>query len=303
MMTNIPTLRNLQYLLSLYEQQNFSRAAEDCFVTQSTLSTGILNLEELLGAPLVERTNKTLNFTALGLEVVERARRILQEVEELTQLSHSWGQPLRGAVRLGGIPTITPFLLPRILAESKNEYPQLQLLPKEDLTDRLLDELHHGKLDLALIALPYSASNIVTVSLGRDPFKFICQRQSRLVQPPLLSYDDLPDGSILLLEEGHCLRQHAIEACKLKNSVKINMFSVSSLHTLVQMVNHDLGVTFLPQLAIDAGILQGTQVVAQDVPAFAAYREIGLAWRKSSARASDFLMFAQWLRARFFAEL
>ncbi|HXG18771.1 MAG TPA: hydrogen peroxide-inducible genes activator [Methylomirabilota bacterium] len=301
-MMNIPTLRNLQYLLSLYEHQNFSRAAEDCFVSQSTLSAGILNLEELLGAPLVERTNKTLTFTALGLEVVERARKILQEVEDLTQLSRSWGQPLTGAVRLGGIPTITPFLLPRILADSKEQFPQLELLPKEDLTDRLLDELHHGKLDLALLALPYSASNIVTVSLGRDAFRFICHRESRLVQPPLLSYDDLPDGSILLLEEGHCLRQHAIEACKLKNNAKINMSAIASLHTLVQMVHYDLGVTFLPQLAIDAGILHGTRVAVHEAPAFAAYREIGLAWRKSSARANEFLIFAQWLRTRFFAD-
>ncbi len=188
------------------------------------------------------------------------------------------------------------------MADSKEQFPQLELLPKEDLTDRLLDELHHGKLDLALLALPYSASNIVTVSLGRDAFRFICHRESRLVQPPLLSYDDLPDGSILLLEEGHCLRQHAIEACKLKNNAKINMSAIASLHTLVQMVHYDLGVTFLPQLAIDAGILHGTRVAVHEAPAFAAYREIGLAWRKSSARANEFLIFAQWLRTRFFAD-
>jgi LysR family hydrogen peroxide-inducible transcriptional activator len=302
MMTNIPTLRNLQYLLSLYEQQNFSRAAEACFVTQSTLSAGIQNLEGLLGGPLVERTNKTLMFTALGLEVVERARRILLEVEELTQLGKSWGQPLKGTVRLGVIPTITPFLLPRVLAESATHYPQLQVLLREDLTYRLLDELQQGKLDLVLLALPYEANNITTVSLGRDTFKFACHQHSKLVRPPIANYDDLPDGSILLLEDGHCLRQHAIEACKLKNSAKINLFSVTSLHTLVQLVNLDLGVTFLPQLAIDAGILHGTQVAVYDIPAFAAYREIGLAWRLSSARAGDFLTLSHWLRARFFAD-
>lgn len=301
-MMNIPTLRNLQYLLSLYEHQNFSRAAEACYVTQSTLSTGILNLEGLLGGPLVERTNKTLTFTALGLEVVERARRILLEVEELTQLGQSWGQPLKGILRLGVIPTITPFLLPPILAESQSQYPQLQMLLKEDLTHRLLDDLQQGKLDLVLLALPYTASNVTTVSLGRDAFKFVCHRSSRLVRPPLADYDDLPDGSILLLEEGHCLRQHALEACKLKNTAKINLFSVTSLHTLVQMVNHDLGVTFLPHMAIAAGILEGTQVAVHEVPAFEAYREIGLAWRQSSARAGDFLALAKWIRSRFFAE-
>lgn len=299
-MTNIPTLRNLQYLLSLYEHQNFGRAAEACFVTQSTLSAGIQNLEDLLGSPLVERTKKTLLFTTLGLEVVERARRILLDVEELTQLGKSWGQPLKGTVRLGVIPTITPFLLPRVLAESAIHYPQLRVLLREDLTHRLLDELHQGKLDLVLLALPYEAHNITTVSLGRDAFKFACHRHSKLVRPPIADYDDLPDGSILLLEEGHCLRQHAIDACKLKNSAKINLFSVASLHTIVQMVNLDLGVTFLPQLAIDAGILQGTQVAVQDVPAFAACREIGLAWRHSSARSGDFLTLSQWLRANFF---
>jgi LysR family transcriptional regulator, hydrogen peroxide-inducible genes activator len=302
MMMNIPTLRNLQYLLSLYEHQNFSRAAEACCVSQSTLSTGILNLEDLLGGPLVERTNKTLAFTALGLEVVERARRILLEVEELTQLGQSWAQPLKGAVRLGVIPTITPFLLPQILAESKSQYPQLQMLVKEDLTHRLLDELHQGKLDLVLLALPYTASNITTVSLGQDAFKFACHQHSRLVPQLPADYDDLPDGSILLLEEGHCLRQHAIEACKLKNTAKINLFSFTSLHTLVQMVHYDLGVTFLPQLAIEAGILQGTHVAVYDVPAFAAYREIGLAWRQSSGRTGDFLTLYKWIRSRFFAE-
>lgn len=301
-MTNIPTLRNLQYLLSLYEHQNFSRAAEACFVTQSTLSAGIQNLEGLLGGPLVERTNKTLVFTALGLEVVDRARRILLDVEELTQLGKSWGQPLKGTVRLGVIPTIAPFLLPRVLAESVTSYPQLQVVLREDLTHRLLDELQQGKLDLVLLALPYEAHNITTVSLGQDNFKFACRQHSKLVSPPIADYDDLPDGSVLLLEDGHCLRQHAIEACKLKNTTKINLFSIASLHTLVQMVNLDLGVTFLPQLAIDAGILHGTQVTVHDVPAFAACREIGVAWRRSSARASDFLMLSQWLRIRFFSD-
>jgi LysR family hydrogen peroxide-inducible transcriptional activator len=302
MMTNVPTLRNLQYLLSLYEHQNFGRAAEACFVTQSTLSAGIQNLEGPLGSPLVERTNKTLTFTALGLEVVERARRTLLDVEDLTQLGKSWGQPLKGTIRLGVIPTITPFLLPRVLAESATHYPRLRVLLREDLTHRPLDELHQGKLDLVLLALPYEAVNITTVSLGRDAFKFACRQNGTLVRPPVTDYDDLPDGSILLLEEGHCLRQHAIDACKLKNSAKINLFSVTSLHTLVEMVNLDLGVTFLPQLAIEAGIVAGTEVVVEDVPAFAAYREIGLAWRRSSARAGDFLALAQWLRTRFFAD-
>ncbi len=224
------------------------------------------------------------------------------EVEELTQLGQSWKQPLTETLKLGVIPTNTPFLLPQILAESKTQYPQLQALVKEDLTHRLLEDLHQGKLDLVLLALPYEAGNITTAPVGRDEFKFICHRHSRLVQPPCSDYSDLPDGSILLLEEGHCLRQHAIEACKLKNTAKINLFSFTSLHTLVQMVNLDLGMTFLPQLAIDAGILRGTQVAVYDMPAFAAYREIGLARRQSSARAVDFLTLSAWLRSRFFSE-
>src|SRR5258706_9306569 len=211
MMMNIPTLRNLQYLVSLYEHQNFSPAAEACFVSQPTLSTGILNLEDLLGGSLVERTNKTFAFTALGLEIGERARKILLEVEELTQLGQSWKQPLTGTLKLGVIPTITPFLLPQILAECTIQYPQLQVLVKEDLTHRLLEDLHQGKLDLVLLALPYEASNMTTAPVGRDEFKFICHQHSRLVHPPCSDYRDLPDGSILLLEEGHCLRQHAIE--------------------------------------------------------------------------------------------
>jgi LysR family hydrogen peroxide-inducible transcriptional activator len=183
------------YLLSLYEHQNFSRAAEACFVTQSTLSAGIQNLEGLLGGPVVERTNKTLTFTALGLEVVERARRILLDVEDLTQLGKSWGQPLKGTVRLGVIPTITPFLLLRVFAESATHYPQLQVVLREDLTHRLLDELHQGKLDLVLLALPYEANNITTVSLGRDAFKFACHQHSTLVRPLIANLMTYPTAA------------------------------------------------------------------------------------------------------------
>lgn len=293
----VPSLQSLRYLVSLYDEQSFSRAAKACSVSQSTLSAAILKLEERFDAVLVERTNKTLQFTSLGHELVERARPILLAVKELAEVGSHKGRSLAGRLGLGIIPTIAPFLLPRFLADLRRELPELDLAIREDLTHRLLDELHAGKLDLVLLALPYAAPNIATVSIGRDPFRFVCHADSPLAAAPQVAYADIPDGAILLLEEGHCLREHAIEACRIREQDKISLYAFASLHTLVQMVNLNLGVTFLPQIAIDAGILTGTSVVVHGSPALEAHRELGLAWRKSSVRTADFLALAARLRA------
>ncbi|MDH4382939.1 MAG: LysR substrate-binding domain-containing protein [Gammaproteobacteria bacterium] len=292
-MKHLPTLRSLQYLVALHDEANFGRAANACAVSQSTLSSAILNLEEQLGGVLVERTNKTLTFTALGLALVERARPLLVAAGELTEIAHSWSGELKGPLKLGVIPTITPFLLPQLLARVGQRFPLLEPRIKEDFTHRLLDDLHQGALDIALIALPWSAPNIATVAIGRDPFLFVCHRDNPLASAPPADVSDIPEGKILLLEEGHCLRQHAIDACRLREASRINQYSLASLHTLVQMVNLDLGVSFLPQLAIDAGILHGTEVVASDAGAAGAYRDIGLAWRRSSIRSNEFLALAR----------
>ncbi len=292
-MKHLPTLRSLQYLVALHDEANFGRAASACAVSQSTLSAAILNLEEQLGGVLVERTNKTLNFTALGLALVERARPLLLAAGELTDIARGWSGELKGPLKLGVIPTITPFLLPQLLARTGARFPLLEPRIKEDFTHRLLDDLHQGVLDVALIALPWTAPNIASVAIGRDPFRFICHRDNPLAVTPPRDYSDIPDGRILLLEEGHCLRQHAIDACRLREASKVNQYSLASLHTLVQMVNLDLGVSFLPQIALDAGILRGTDVVVSDGAAAGAYRELGLAWRRSSVRSSEFLALAR----------
>ncbi len=292
-MKHLPTLRSLQYLVALHDEGNFGRAANTCAVSQSTLSAAILNLEGQFDGVLVERTNKTLSFTALGLALVERARPLLVSAGELAEVAQSWNREMQGPLKLGIIPTITPFVLPQLLLRLRSRFPRLEATFKEDLTHRLLDDLHHGELDLAFIALPWSAPNIATFSVARDPFRFVCHRDHPLALSPLVDYSEIPEGRILLLEEGHCLRQHAIDACHLQQSSQLNRYSLSSLHTLVQMVNLDLGVSFLPQLAIDAGILVGTNVVVAGGGGPEAYRELGLAWRRSSLRSSDFLTLAR----------
>ena len=287
-MKNLPSLKNLYYLVNLYQEQNFNRAAKICFVSQSTLSSGIQNLEEQLGYQLIERDHKSFMFTAIGEEVVERARDILTNVDDLVELVKNQGAPMTGEIRLGCIPTIAPFLLSRVVKLCQKEYPQLSLLLKEDTTERLLDALAKGELDLLILALPVDTSGFHSMKVGIDPFKMVMHQEMSddVVQP--IDYQSMPDESIFLLQAEHCITGHAITACQLGDSAKINPFAATSLHTLVQMVNSKLGTTFLPQMAIDAGILNDTELKVMDPPGEAPYRDIGLVWRQTTSRISTF---------------
>jgi LysR family hydrogen peroxide-inducible transcriptional activator len=292
-MLNLPTLRQLRHLVALADEGRFGAAAKACNVTQSTLSASIKELENLLQAALVDRTKRRMVLTPLGRETVERARSLLREAEELTRAAESAREPLSGTIRMGVIPTIGPFLLPAVLPALRRAYPKLRLYLVEDLTARLVEQLHAGKLDLALLALPYDCGNVETRILFEDPFRVAMRRDDPLaalkrVEPEALRPDDL-----LLLREGHCLREHALAACELADQKRAEAVEATSLHTLVQMVDNGLGITLLPQLAIDGGILRGTKLVVRPFGDDESGRRIGMIWRRGTGRRGEFELLAK----------
>lgn len=292
-MSKLPSLKNLSYLLALHQHQNFNRAAQACFVSQSTLSSGIQNLEEQLGCQLIERDHKSFLFTSMGEEIVERARLLLTQTEELVNHAQSQGNIMEGPLRLGCIPTIGPFLLGPLSRSVHQQYPKLQLQIREDTTSQLLHLLKNGELDALILALPVDTQGNQHWVVGKDPFKMVVHPDlAKLVGEPV-NYSQLPDQSIFLLENEHCLTGHAVTACRLGNKEKINPFTASSLHSLVQMAEARVGATFVPQMAIDQGILNNTDLIALTPTEEDAYREIGLVFRPTTSRRQTFRKLAE----------
>ncbi len=286
----LPTLRQLKFLVTLADHGTFSRAAEAAFVTQPTLSAGIKELEGILGSILVERGARGATLTPAGEAAVARARIILTEAEDLVHAAKAAGEPLSGTFRLGVIPTIAPFLLPKVLPAIRDAFPQLELFLREDLTHRLVDALKDRRLDAALIALPYEANNIETAPLIADEFLFASVPDHPMAVRKKLTPDALRDEPLLLLEDGHCLRDHAISVCgpgPAEAEKARSDFAATSLHTLVQMVKSGLGATLLPRLAVDAGLADQLDLAIRPFDPPVAGREIGIAWRKGSARAEE----------------
>lgn len=292
-MSKLPSLKNLSYLLALHEHQNFNRAAQACFVSQSTLSSGIQNLEEQLGCQLIERDHKSFLFTSMGEEIVERSRDVLIQTEELVNHAQSQGKVMEGPLRLGCIPTIGPFLLGPLSKKLHQEYPKLQLQIREDTTTQLLQLLNNGELDALILALPIDIQGNQHWVLGRDPFKMVVHPDiAKSVGEPV-NYAKIPDQSVFLLEDEHCLTGQAVTACRLSNSKKINPFTASSLHSLVQMAEARVGATFVPQMAIEQGILSNTSLLALIPTDTDAYREIGLVFRPTTSRRRTFRKIAE----------
>ena len=286
---HLPSLKQLRYLVALEEHRHFGKAAASCFVSQSTLSAGLKELETALDAELVERNNRTLVFTALGLEVANRAKRVLREAEELAELAAKDKEPLSGRLRLGVIPTIAPYLLPKTLPMLRKAYPKLQLYLTEDQTARLLALLEDGTLDLVLLALPYHADNVETLPLFKDGFQLVTRKDSPLAQKKVATTADLKDADLLLLAEGHCLREHALAACRLPQAD--SGFAGASLNTLVEMVAGGLGVTLLPDMAVPTHVPKSSELIARPFDRGGEGRQIGLAWRTTSSRAEEFQEF------------
>jgi len=294
----LPTLRQLSYLKLLAEQGSFSKAAEAAHVTQPTLSAGIQELEKILGAPVVDRARSGVILTPVGQEALARARTILNEAEELVEAAHNAGQPLTGRFRLGVIPTIAPFLLPKALPLLRQRFPKLRLFLREDLTQRLVGALRAGQLDAALIALPYDVAGLAWAHVADDELYAAFPANHRLAAAPKTRPEDLEQEDLILLEDGHCLREHALAACGLRppKAHGEESFAATSLPTLVQMVGSGLGVTFLPAMAVDAGLAETAPITVRPIAAEDPRREIVVAWRAGSSRAADGRLLAETLK-------
>ena len=295
----LPTLRQLQYLKALAEHGSFGRAAQAAHVTQPTLSSGIQELEKALNAPVVDRARSGVILTPVGEEALRRATIILNEAEELVEAAKNAGQPLTGRFRLGVIPTIAPFLLPRALPLLRQRFPKLRLYLREDLTQRLISALKAGQLDAALIALPFETHGLDWAHVSEDELLAAVPADDPLARLKVIDPTDLERQGLILLEDGHCLREHGLAACGLKPPRAAPgeaSFAATSLPTLVQMVASGLGVTFLPAMAVRAGLVDPTQVKVLPIDAPHPSREIVVAWRAGSNRAAEGRLLAEVLR-------
>ncbi len=291
-MPALPSLHQLRYLIALHEEQHFGRAAEKAFVTQSTLSASLRDLEAVLDVTLVERDRRHVAFTPIGEAVVARAHDLIAQASDLAELCASSRNPLTGTFRLGVIPTIAPFALPATLSKLRTDYPKLKLILREDLTEVCIDRLVASALDAALIATPYDLPPAIeTLPLFDDEFLFVTADSKLGAASSPLPIDKIDSDSLLLLEDGHCLRDHAIAACSLKepsrNASAANSLAATSLITLTHMVQGGLGNTLLPELAIAGGVLSGTSLYARRFTPRGPARTIALAYRKTSARKHE----------------
>ena len=294
-MKRLPTMKQLQYLVALADTRHFGRAAERCHITQSTLSAGIRDLESVLGTPVAERSNRHVLITRIGEQIAERAKVLLRDAEEVMDVARAGRTPMTGEMRLGVIPTIGPFLLPRVLPGLRERFPALTVYLREEQTAPLIARLEEGELDTALIALPCETGDLGIEVIMEDEFLFACDRDHALAGAGEVSLDALAGERVLLLEEGHCLRGHALDVCEMGDTIARAQFEASSLHTLVHMVAAGIGVTLIPRLAVDAHIAQGTDISVSPL-AVPASRRIGLAWRGTSSRAEEFRLLATTLR-------
>jgi LysR family hydrogen peroxide-inducible transcriptional activator len=295
MTVHLPTIKQLQYLVALRQHGHFGKAADACFVTQSTLSAGLRELETLLGVVLVERTRRVVRFTALGEKVADKAVRVLREAEEMAELARAEGKPLHGELRMGVIPTIAPFLLPAMLPRLRKEWPSLKLYLREETSQAACEALHRGQLDCVLLALPYPCGDVEAAPLFDDRL-FVAFPDGEAPGGPSVEVDAIDENRMLLLEDGHCLKDHALSACNRPDLRAHAAMMGTSLHTLVQMVDNGLGVTFIPSMAIEAGILHGTRVDARPLRSDHGFRRVALIWRRSSPRENEFQLLSAALR-------
>ena len=286
------TLTQLRYICAISDDLHFSKAAKACHVTQSTLSAGVVSFEENIGQKIFERTNKQVLVTDLGLEIIEKARRILNEVSELEALGSASPQPLSGNVVLGAIPTISPFLFPKWLPKLRKTYPNLKLYLKERQTESLLDELARGQLDAAILAFPYPLKNMRVGPLFEEDFLLACSKNHPLAEQESLKINQIDHQDLLLLEEGNCIRDHALAACRLSKQ-KHAPFEGTSLPTLLEMVANDLGITLVPKMALSSELFKQSKVNFIPFDEKGVSRSIGLVWREGSVKNNDLALLAE----------
>jgi LysR family hydrogen peroxide-inducible transcriptional activator len=295
-MTPLTSLKQLHYLIAISEQLNFTRAAESCFVTQSTLSAGLKELEDLLGARLVERDRQTVFMTPVGIEVTKRARAILAAAQDLAEIAADSRAPMTGLLRLGVIPTIAPFLLPPCLSLLRGRYPALHLALREDLTANLLSRLEGGQLDVALIALPYETGSLMVEPLFDDDLWIVGRKDDPQVKPRMIGITPSLAGRLLLLEEGHCLRDHALYACGAFAGQSTRGLEATSLLTLLQMIESGLGIGLVPEIAVKSGLTENPALVVRPIAKPSPTRTIALASRRSTTRLAELKVLAEMIR-------
>lgn len=302
----LPTLRQLQYLKLLAEHKSFMAAAERAYVSQPALSSGIAELEKILGARLVDRARGQVILTAIGEETLKRAEDILARTEDLVEAAHGADKPLTGRFRLGVIPTIAPFLLPKALVKLRHDFPDLRLFLREDQTARLIAALKTGALDAAVIALPYDLSGLDHAFVARDEIVAAMPHDHLLARETKITPEALKNEELILLEDGHCLRDHALAACSWQGPSGVNEslsayagggFAATSLNTLVQMVGSGLGVSLLPAMAVDAGMIRDDEVIVRPLNSDHAFRDIVVIWRAGSSRAPEARLLAEKLKS------
>ena len=291
------SFRQLEYFVAVAEWLSFRAAADACFVTQPGLSAQLKDLERLLGVQLFERSQRTVLLTPAGETLLPLARGILTASGEFVDLARSLTRPLSGTLRLGVIPTVAPYLLPKTLPALRRRYPQLQVRLHEDLTPRLLELLSHGRLDLLLVALEADLGNVSTLALATDPFVVAVPAQHRLAKRKRVTEADIAAEQVLLLDDGHCLRDQALAVCHTSGASEVGDFRASSLNTLVQMVAGGLGITLLPRLSLEVEAPQLSQIVILPFRKPEPSRTIGLVWRTTSPRAHEFQLLAKLLVA------
>lgn len=280
----LPTLRQLQYLVAVIELRHFSHAAEKCFVTQSTLSAGIQDLEAQLGISLLERSKRKVLPTPAGIEVAARAQQILTLSSDLVSYAGSASSPLGGQLRLGVIPTIGPFLLTKTLPVIRQTLPDLDLFLFEEQSSTLVEQLIEGSIDIAILAFPYNIHNLQYELCGLENFLVAMPKAHPLATSTTIAPSKLPANELLLLAEGHCLREHALAACRLDAQANRMTLQGTSLYTLVEMVASGLGITLLPKMAVDSHMLNNEEICIrplQITTGQSATRQIGLVWRPS----------------------
>jgi LysR family hydrogen peroxide-inducible transcriptional activator len=302
-MMNLPSVRHLRHLSALYDQGHFGRAAETCHVTQSAFSTSIKELESVVQGTLVDRSKRRVVLTPLGIETVARARKIVKELEDLVNFTAASREPLSGTLRMGAISTVGPYFLPRVLPRLRSSYNRLKLYLVEDCPERLIESMHRGQLDVVLLALPYNCGAVETVTLFEDPFVLGLLDTHPLAKEERVNPQRLLGEDLLLLKEGHCLRDHALSVCQFADRHLTERFEATSLTTLVRMVDNGLGITLLPTLAVNAGLLSGTNMVTRPLLTNEPPRKIGLVWRRGTGRQEEFRLLAKELAEHRQAEL
>jgi LysR family hydrogen peroxide-inducible transcriptional activator len=295
-MVILPSLQQLRFLCALAEQCHFGRAAESCAVTQSTLSGGIKELEARLGTPLFERGHRHVMLTPLGREIAARAQRLLVDAEELVGLARNAQEPLSGPLRFGVIPTVGPYVLPSLLAHLGTALPKLKLYVREAQTAVLLDKLAGGELDTMLVAIPYDLGDVEAMEIAEDPIVVAMPRNHPLGRHKMVGHDDLAHEQLLLIEDGHCLRGHSLQACRIVDPDRNEVFQATSLRTLVQMVAAELGITLMPQIAVDSELASTRNVVIRPLYPDRPFRTLVLAWRSTSSRGAEFRMLGNLIR-------